>query len=299
MNRPVMGVIGAGRVGVVLAAKLLAAGYRVSAIDARSDASRMRVSTLAPQVPVAPSDRVVESSDVVFLCVPDDSLAMVAASLVDSARPHQMFVHTSGSHGLGVLAPLEKAGARVLAFHPAMTFTGTAHDLDRTCMFGLTARESDRSFAEQLAGDLGGRAMWIDDESRTLYHAALAHGANHLITLVTQSMSMLRSIGIAEPDLVLRPLLDAALDNALSFDTAALTGPVVRGDVDTVRAHLESLQNADIDDNTRDSYRAMARATTFSAQADGRLDTERARSIRGALNEATADDLAAIVAGVR
>ena len=98
-----------------------------------------------------------------------------------------------------------------------MTFTGTAVDLGRLpgCVFGLTAVPGERVFAEGLVADLGGRAMWVTEEMRTLYHAGLAHGANHLVTLVTQAMELLAAAGADDPAGTLRPLLTAALDNAL------------------------------------------------------------------------------------
>ena len=124
-----------------------------------------------------------------------------------------------------------------------MTFTGTAIDLDRLdgCVFGLTAGAAEREVAEHLVADLGGRAMWVPEEMRTLYHAGLAHGANHLVTLVTEAMEMLAAAGADDPAATLRPLLTAALDNALEQGDAALTGPIVRGDVNTVRAHLAEI----------------------------------------------------------
>ena len=121
-----------------------------------------------------------------------------------------------------------------------MTFTGTAVDLPRLrdAIFGVTAGEAERAVTEQLVADLGGRSMWVAEDKRTLYHAGLAHGANHLVTLVTQAMEMLSAAGGDNPADTLRPLLNAALDNALAQGDAALTGPIVRGDVETVRAHL-------------------------------------------------------------
>ena len=77
--------------------------------------------------------------------------------------------------------------------HPAMTFTGTSVDLDRLpgTVFGLTAEPAERSIVESLVADLGGTPMWVPEEMRTLYHAGLAHGANHLVTLVTEAMEIL------------------------------------------------------------------------------------------------------------
>ena len=179
------------------------------------------------------------AGDLLLLTVPDDMLANVVTMLTDSGaiREGQLVVHTSGRHGLAVLEPADAVGARAVAMHPAMTFTGTAVDLARLpgCVFGLTADPGERELVEALVADLGGHPMWVPEEMRTLYHAGLAHGANHLVTLVTEAMEILSAAGADDPAGTLRPLLTAALDNALEQGDAALTGPIVRGDVGTVR----------------------------------------------------------------
>jgi predicted short-subunit dehydrogenase-like oxidoreductase (DUF2520 family) len=285
-----VGVIGAGRVGAVLAAALRTAGHDVRAAAGESDASRGRISALLPGVPVTKPSDVARSCDLLLLTVPDDMLGNVVSMLSASGaiRPGQYVVHTSGRHGLAVLDPALAVGARPVALHPAMTFTGTAVDLDRLlgCVFGLTAAEPERAFAEDLVADLGGRSMWVPEEMRTLYHAGLAHGANHLVTLVTQAMELLAAAGADDPAATLRPLLTAALDNALDHGDAALTGPIVRGDVNTVRAHLADL--AAQAPQTLASYVSLARATLDRAVTDGRLLPIRANRIRQVLDAAVA-----------
>jgi predicted short-subunit dehydrogenase-like oxidoreductase (DUF2520 family) len=287
-----VGVIGAGRVGAVLAAALEAAGHHVVAAAGESDASRSRIADLLPgATPGKPTD-VARASDLLLLTVPDDMLPNVVRVLSDSGaiREGQYVVHTSGLHGLKVLDPAARVGARVVAMHPAMTFTGTAIDLDRLhgCVFGLTAGHGERAFAESLVADLGGSPMWVPEEMRTLYHSGLAHGANHLVTLVSQAMELLAAAGADDPAGTLRPLLTAALDNALEHGDSALTGPIVRGDVNTVRAHL-----ADIAANaphTLPSYVALARDTLDRVVTDGRVLPIRAAAIRRVLDAAIAPE---------
>lgn len=283
-----VGVVGAGRVGAVLAASLRRAGHEIVAAAGESDASRGRIAALLPGVPVAKPTAVARSADVLLLTVPDDMLANVVVSLVGAGaiRAGQHVVHTSGRHGLAVLAPAHEIGAHTVALHPAMTFTGTEVDIERLhgCVFGLTAAPADRDFAASLVDDLGGTAMWVPEEMRTLYHAGLAHGSNHLVTLVTEAMEILTAAGAADPAGTLRPLLTAALDNALAHGDAALTGPIVRGDAGTVAAHL-----ADITERapqTLTSYVAMARATLERALADGRILPLRAYKIAQLLDAA-------------
>ena len=300
MHRPSVGVVGAGKVGSVLAATLRAAGYPIAGVSGRSEASRLRISTLLPGVPVLDPEQVAAASDVLVLAVPDDSLIAVAEELAASGavRRGQPVLHTSGRHGLDALAALTRVGARPIAFHPAMTFTGTAIDADRGPVFGLTAAPEDRALAEELVAALGGVPMWVAESDRALYHAALAHGANHLVTLVAQSMDLLRTAGAADPAAVLRPLLGAALDNVLAYGDAALTGPVVRGDVTTIRAHVDALAASDVDDATVDAYLELARATARRAEADHRIDAVTAGTIRQVLDEADWDTMAHIAAGI-
>lgn len=283
-----IGVVGAGRVGAVLAAALEAAGHTVVAAAGESDASRLRIAELLPGAQHAKPTDVARASDLLLLTVPDDMLDNVVTVLSDSGaiRPGQYVVHTSGRHGLAVLEPARRVGARVVAMHPAMTFTGTAVDLDRLagCVFGLTTGDEERGFAEDLVADLGGRPMWVPEQARTLYHAGLAHGANHLVTLVTQAMEILAAAGADDPASTLRPLLTAALDNALEQGDSALTGPIVRGDVNTVRAHLADI--AASAPHSLPSYLALARDTLDRVVTDGRVLPIRAAAIRRVIDGA-------------
>ena len=283
-----IGVVGAGRVGAVLAAALREAGHEIAAVAGESHASRTRINTLLPGVRVDKPTAVSRACDLLLLTVPDDMLSNVVTMLAASGaiREGQYVVHTSGKHGLAVLQPAADAGAHVLAMHPAMTFTGTHVDLARLagCVYGVTANPDTEDLAAKLVADLRGRLLRVAEDRRALYHAGLAHGANHLVTLVSQAMDLLRDSGADDPAATLRPLLTAALENALEYGSAALTGPIVRGDVETVRAHLRDI--AANRPATLESYVAMARATANQAVVDGRLLPIRAAKLVGILNDA-------------
>ena len=294
-----IGVVGAGRVGAVLAAALREAGHEIVAVAGESDASRGRVEALLSDVRIDKPSSVARACDLLLLTVPDDMLGNVVTVLADAGalRPGQHVLHTSGRHGLAVLEPAARIGARPIAMHPAMTFTGTHVDLPRLpgCTFGITVGPEEKALAESLVADLQGRCMWVPEENRTLYHAALAHGANHLVTLVSEAIGLLAAAAADNPDLdpsaTLRPLLTAALDNALVAGDAALTGPIVRGDVNTVRAHLtEIAANAP---HTLPTYVALARATLDRVVTDGRVLPIRAAKIRRVLDSALVEKPAA------
>ena len=273
-----VGIIGAGRVGAVLGAALAAGGHDVVAASGLSAASAERATRLLPGVPLLPADEVVAAADLVVLAVPDDTLSGLVAGLAETGawRAGQLTFHTSGAHGLAVLAPAERAGVLPLALHPAMTFSGAPEDVDRLpgAPFGVTSREEHRAVAETLVLEMGGEPFFVAEDDRRLYHAALVTGANHLVTLVAEAADLLRTAGIGDPGRVLAPLLTAALDNGLRRGDRGLTGPVSRGDVGTVREHLETL--AERAPQSVAAYVAMAQRTTERARAAGRLKAHEA-----------------------
>lgn len=282
------GLIGAGRAGPVLGAALVAAGHRLTATTARSPASRDRVALMLPSAAVLPAEEVARAAtDLLVIAVPDDALGPLVAQLAHAGavRPGQVVAHTSGAHGLDVLWPVTAHGAQPLALHPAMTFTGDPGDLDRLpgVSYGVTAPDDLRTLAARLVADLGGIPEWVAGEHRTLYHAALAHGANHLVTLVNEAADRLRDAGVEQPARLLEPLLRAALENALHRGDAALTGPVARGDAGTIGGHLEVL--AAIAPDSVAAYRALAHRTADRAITAGLLRPGAA----GALLDALAD----------
>jgi len=281
-----VGVIGTGRAGSVIGAALNRAGHQVVAVSAVSDLSQLRAQALLPGVPIVDISGVVQAADLVVVAVPDDVLPELLQGLARAGvvKPGQFWVHLSGRYGTDVMDPVTKAGALPLAIHPVMTFTGTSMDLTRLeeCPFGVTAPAELRSAAEALVIEIGGDPIWVPEERRALYHAALAFGSNYLITLVATSAELLRLAGIEEPQRVLAPLLGASLDNALRMGDKALTGPVARGDAATVAAHLEVI--ADQSSSAADAYRALARVTADRSVASGLLSTALAEALLDVLS---------------
>jgi predicted short-subunit dehydrogenase-like oxidoreductase (DUF2520 family) len=127
--------------------------------------------------------------------------------------------------------------------------------------------------------------VFIAEDDRELYHAALANAANHLTTLIAESAELLRGAGVPNPARMLGPLLSAALDNALRLGIAGLTGPVVRGDAGTVASHIEALRKVS-PPAAVGAYVAMARLTADRALAVGMLRAEDAERLLDVLSGA-------------
>jgi predicted short-subunit dehydrogenase-like oxidoreductase (DUF2520 family) len=159
-----------------------------------------------------------------------------------------------------------------------MTFTGSAtdHDRLRACPFAVTTREEWRYAAEALVLEMGGTPVWLEDQHRIKYHAALAHASNHLNTLLAESIALLNEIGIDEPNVFLEPLVQAAIENALGLGVAGLTGPISRGDVETVRHHMDAL----VGTSMFETYQQLALATVESALSGHRITSRQAEDLR-------------------
>jgi predicted short-subunit dehydrogenase-like oxidoreductase (DUF2520 family) len=279
-----VGIISAGRVGTALGVALERADHVVVACSAISHASRQRVQRRLPDTPVASPPDVADNAELLLLAVPDSELADLVSGLAatSAVRPGTIVAHTSGANGVGILAPLTPR-CIPLAIHPAMTFTGSDEDISRlpdTC-FGITAADDvGYAIGQSLVLEMGGEPFCVHEDARVLYHAALAHAGNHIVTVLADALEALRAAlrgsellgqqtvddqpgGIAER--IVGPLARAALENTLQRGQAALTGPVARGDAAAVAEHLAAL--AQVDPELAQAYRVNALRTAQRAHA--------------------------------
>jgi len=257
-----IGIVGAGRVAQALALGLAPHSAKPLLLWARTlDKARAVAHTIAaPRL-----GDLARGCDIIAIAVSDDALADVAADLAAAlpARGAPFIFHVSGSSGAAILDPLRSAGALTVAIHPAMTFTGdTRSEVQRMkqARFAVTGSSPEASdIAHQIVDRLGGVAVEIAEERRPLYHAALCHASNHLVTLMAGASHALAAAGVDDPAALLAPLVRAALENSLERGFAALSGPLLRGDERTVAGHLAALA-ADCP-ALLPAYRAMALAT--------------------------------------
>nr|WP_204399783.1 DUF2520 domain-containing protein [Arcanobacterium pluranimalium] len=283
-----IGIISAGKVGAVLGSALRSQGHTIIGAYASSEASIDRLETMLVGVPALDIPSIVEESELVLLALPDDELEPLVAGLAKLGlwKPGQIVVHTAGRYGVSALQPAVDAGALGLAIHPAMTFTGTSLDIARLhgCPFAVTAPAAIQAIGHALVAEMGGESFVIPEEHRGTYHAALSHGANHIVTVIAQSMQLLASIGVDEPGNYLRALVHASVEGALSSGDTLLTGPIVRGDVKTLASHLVTVdESAACDPDLADIppvYRAIAEATTLRALRRRVLSEDTAQRMR-------------------
>lgn len=282
-----IGLIGAGRVGAPLSAALARAGHHVVGVSAISKASRERVELLLPEAPLLPPDEVATSCDLLILTPPDDALAQLAKGLaeVGSLRTGQLVMHTAGRFGVGVFDAILETGILPMAIHPVMTFTGTSIDLSRIAgaFFGVTTPEPLLPIAQALVLEMGGEPLVIAEKDRPLYHLALSWSTNFITAVIAQGSEWLNQIGIDQSERLLHPLLDAAVDNVLRRGDSALTGPIARGDVGSVRSHLDALH--DRAPELVVSYKTLGRLTATRALEHGLITPLQATTLLEVLSD--------------
>ena len=289
-----VGIIGAGAVGGSLARALTSAGARVVAVAAQNLAHAEAVARHIPGCQAATPAEVVAASNLVLLAAPDDAISPLATQL--PWRAGQRAVHFSGALGARALAAAAGRGASVAALHPLMTFTRAlaAGPLDaimarlRGCVWALeTEDEAFREALQAMVGALGGRVALLSESGRIPYHISGVLASNYVVTLMGAAVTLWESFG-AESALAreaLLPLMRAAVENLATVDpSAALSGPIARGDLGTIRAHLDWLGAAMADhpgmSGLRDAYLALARLTIPLAEARGSLSSAQAEALR-------------------
>ncbi|MGZ4736173.1 MAG: Rossmann-like and DUF2520 domain-containing protein [Acidimicrobiia bacterium] len=255
-----LALVGPGRAGRTIAAALQARGWQVLAVAGRSpDATSTRGAALELGAPAVSVQDAARGADLVIVATPDAVIAEVARQLAPALDPDALVIHLSGARGLEALASVP---ARIGALHPLQTLPST--EAGRARLPGSWCTIAGDPQVAELAAVLELRAVELDDVDRARYHAAACIASNHLVALLDQ-VERVAPIPLA----AFLPLVEATVRNVADLGTrAALTGPVARGDVETVRAHLRQLSG---DDEV--AYRALARlAQGLARRTDPEMD---------------------------
>jgi predicted short-subunit dehydrogenase-like oxidoreductase (DUF2520 family) len=289
-QRPTTGIVGGGVVGAALGVALTRAGWPVQAVASRDPERRRRVAALIDGARAfAEAQALVEEVELIIVAIPDDAIGPFAETV--RMYSGQAMVHTSGALGSDVLVPAMAAGTQVGAFHPLVAFADVERAVD--ALHGATvAVEGDDQLATLLADmadAVGATAVRLAPGSKAAYHAAAVLAAGGFVALLDAIAELGRVAGLDEAGAlaIYAPLIEGTLANARALGVrAALTGPMTRGDVGTLVAHLATLRaNAP---GVLDLYAAAARREIDLAVARGVLSTESATAMSAALNEALA-----------
>ena len=270
-------LIGPGSVGTAVARLLSDAGHRVVGVGPPDRKSARSSGDIlgAPLVEIES----LPPCDLVLLGVPDRAIHEIAAQLAGTLRPGTIVCHFAGSLGIDALDRLPDGLGRA-ALHPVQACPDPATAVERLpgSAWGVTCSEELRPWAFTLIErDLRGHPVAVAEESRPLWHAASVTTANGIAALLAAGEAMLSAAGIPDPIRVLGPLAAGAVANAREGGGggATLTGPVVRGESDTVRAHLDVI--ARIAPELEPAYRAVSRSIIDSARRARRIDSNTER----------------------
>lgn len=247
MKKPRISIIGLGRVGTALLNAFSEQDYQIISVFNRTEMSDALISSnpgIKFETGLPENEQ--HLGDIIFITTPDDAISTIAEALAQTMNTlvGKVFVHCSGTLSSEVLQPLQNKDAQVASFHPMKSITPKTKDL-KEVWFDVEGDEAAVSMLENMADELGSFTFRIEPEAKSLLHASAVVASNYLVVLadLAGSISEMGNIPIDKALKALSSLMQNTLYNISELGTNdALTGPVVRGDVETIRDHLEKLK---------------------------------------------------------
>ncbi|WP_185958209.1 Rossmann-like and DUF2520 domain-containing protein [Fodinibius sediminis] len=288
MRIPSISIIGLGALGSVLAEALVSRGAVLFSIFSRDRATVQRITASLEVTEAGPFPGTAkELGELVFLTVPDSAITEVAERLIalPGSLAGKTFVHCSGNESAGILQPLGAKGGRTASMHPMQTFTPQSVPADfEDIYFSLQGHPGAMPVLRHIAGLLGGDALEINEEQKAHMHAAAVMASNYLVTLLDASTEAgsLGGLDKEKVQKVLLPLIQTTLRNiqSASFDES-ISGPVVRGDIETVKSHLKLLGRKP---ELRELYAVLGMETVNRAEGAGLLEDISTKQLRQLLS---------------
>lgn len=262
MSKPSIAIIGPGALGSSLALALHQHGFRVVEIIARESANTA-ARKLARKVDakLCPIDKAELKADLVWICVPDDVIAPLASSLRTRKWKGKTVLHASGALTADVLEPLKPRGATIASAHPMMSFVRTTQTIFKDVWFAVEGERRAVAAARKLISALNAKSFTISADLKPLYHLFGGFLSPFLLTVLSAAEQLGRKAGLPSRQLpqIMRPIVMRTLENYFARGAAAsFSGPLVRGDVETIRKHVHTIRSLP----ERELYRALVRQAT-------------------------------------
>ncbi|XUX01383.1 MAG: Rossmann-like and DUF2520 domain-containing protein [Dehalogenimonas sp.] len=274
-----IGIIGAGKVGNALAVALIKVGYSVSAVSSKNFSSAYKLVDKLPSAVVFESPQeITNACDLIFITTPDSAISEVASSI--SSRVGLMVCHVAAAVSLSVLDGLRANGAVTGVFHPLQAIGSKSTEILPGITFAIEAEEPLLTVLRQMVVRLGGRTVTLKEKDRGLYHASAIIASNYLVTLVDTASQLWQGFGTREQAIrALMPLMRGTLDNIEQIGIPeCLTGPISRGDTETIRAHLVKIQESA--PRTVEIYKLLGLNTISLALSKGSIDQAKATELK-------------------
>lgn len=281
--KPTIAIVGAGNLARALAPALKRAGYRVIEVVSREGAksrAKARAVAKAAGARAVGLEQAKLDAGVVWVCVSDSAIAEAGKQLARGRDWRgKIALHSSGALGSDELRALRARGASIGSVHPMMTFTGAKPPALRGLTFAIEGDAKAARVAREIALDLGGEPFTIRKHQKTLYHALGSFSSPLLVMLLAKAEHVGKGAGLspAQTKKVMRAILRRTLENYLSSGAAAaFSGPIMRGDLVTIKRHMKELRKVP---GALDVYRALAKATLESLPVGRRREMEQVLGI--------------------
>ncbi|MBI4456091.1 MAG: DUF2520 domain-containing protein [Acidobacteria bacterium] len=293
VSQEAIGIAGAGRMAQALGRLLYQKGEPVVAVASRSyHRAKAASAFIGPAVEPLVYVQLPSRARRVLIAVPDDAVTAVAQTLVEGGMKDGAVIHTCGARGLEAVAPLADQGISCAALHPLQTIASPEQGVTTLpgCAFALTGTGEAAAWGAHIIALLGGQTLSIQSRNKPMYHAAAVMASNYIVALIEAATMLMRAGGIEREQALraLAPMIRASADNALCLGPLnALTGPIQRGDIQTVAAHLEALRAVPLPGAVLQLYRAAGLQTLELAKERGlsaALATELENLLKGGNN---------------
>lgn len=272
-------IIGAGKVGTAVGLLLQQAGVQITAVTAKNPEHAKDAAQVLGARPFVDNAAAARQGTLVLITTGDNAIASVVQDLAaqKAISAGQYVIHMSGALPLSVLTPAAAAGATIGCAHPLQSFASVEHAARAIpgSYFGVTAGPGAQDILHALVDALGGHAVTVPDSAKAIYHAAATVASNYLVAVEDIAMALMTSAGFDDTSALeaLYPLMIGTLENVRMYGTTrSLTGPIARGDVATVNAHIEALTTARPDCITL--YQLLGLQTLEIAKRRGNLNEE-------------------------
>lgn len=282
-----IGFIGAGITGTALATRLDQQGYNITAVSSRTLASAEKLAERMKHCQVyTTSQEVADNADIIFITTPDDVIGEIAARI----RWHkgQCIVHCSGAHSTDIIEPAKEFGADTGCFHPLQTFASIQQAIENLpgSTFAIEAQEPLLSILKGMSRAIGGYWVILKAEDKVLYHTAAVFACNYLVTLTKLATDLWQDFGISQEQAIkaLLPLLRGTLSNIENIGLPnCLTGPIARGDLGTVKKHIEALEKEN--PHLLNTYKQLGLQTLPIALAKGKINPGKTQELQDILSK--------------
>jgi predicted short-subunit dehydrogenase-like oxidoreductase (DUF2520 family) len=287
MTTKTVAIIGAGRVGSSVGCLLNRAGYAVTSVAARTAESAEKAAIfIGAGKPTADMVQAATGADLVFITTPDRIIQEVCEKLAAAGAfsPGTLVIHMSGAHSLGLLDAARTAGASRAVLHPLQSLASREQGIKTLpgSYFRIEADAAAQAAVRDIAKALGGIELalpkWSSDkESTALYHAGAVAVSNYFVALVDYGLNFYGALGADKQEALkaVLPLIRGTLHNIETLGIPdALTGPIMRGDIQTVRDHLEAMRKRTPE--LIGLYKELAKQTVMVARDRGSITQDTA-----------------------